>query len=162
MARHAEDREDLLGDATALVPRVMLRLPIHGQSCDVFAGFRKGGALSLYFGPDPVYHFNSSGKLRRAFVGGAILKSEIGKLLVWEQERTNTEVTMRSRELTAAQQAEFGSRFLERISQLRDAIQAEQFEMIGQFPTDADATGQLKSWLGEFRELRIASKAGVI
>lgn len=161
MARHAQDREDLLRDATALVPRVMLRLAIHGMSCDVFAGFRKGGALSLYFDSDPVYHFNSRGELRRAFVGGLIQKAEKGKLFVWNQERTDVELTMRSRPLTTAEQQEFGAQLIERISLLRDEMQTEQFELIGQIPADVDATGQLQAWLGEFQEFKVAREAGV-
>lgn len=161
MARQAEDREDLLRDATALVPRVMLRLAIHGISCEVFAGFRKEGALSLYFDSDPVYHFNSREELRRAFVGNSIQKAEKGKLYVWSQERTTAEVTMRSRPLTSAEQQDFGRQLVERIGHLRDAIQANQFELIGQFPVDGDAIGQLKRWLGEFQEFKVASEAGV-
>jgi hypothetical protein len=161
MARHAQDREDLLRDATALVPRVMLRLAIHGISCDVFAGFRKGSALSVYFDSDPVYHFNNGGELRRAFVGRLILKAEMGKLFVWNQERTDLELTMRSRPLTTAEQQELGAQLIERISQLRDAIQTEQFELIGQTPADIDATGQLQAWLGEFPEFKVAREADV-
>lgn len=42
MARHTEDREDLLRDATALVPRVMLQVEIEERTVEVFAGFRNG------------------------------------------------------------------------------------------------------------------------
>jgi hypothetical protein len=161
MARHAQDREDLLRDATALIPRVMLRVEIDSKFCDVFAGFRKERALSLYFDSDPVYHFNNGGELRRAFVGGLIQKAEKGKLFVWQQERSDVEITMRSRPLTTGEQQEFGARLIERIRQLRDAMQTEQFELIGHFPADGDAIGQLERWLGEFQEFKVASEAGV-
>jgi hypothetical protein len=161
MARHAQDREDLLRDATALVPRVMFRLAIQGNPCDVFAGFRKGAAVSLYFDSDPVYHFNSREELRRAFVGGSIQKADKGRLFMWEQERTAAEVTMRSRPLTTAEQQGFGTQLIERIGQLRDAIQSEQIELVGQFPADADAIGQLVAWLGKFQEFKVASEPGV-
>jgi hypothetical protein len=166
MARHAEDREDLLRDATGLVPRVMLRLAIDGSRCDVFAGFRKAGfrqerAVSIYFDSDPVYHFNSRGELRRAFVEDRILIAERGELYRWEPQRTTDETAMRSRMLTAAEQQKFGEQILARIGQLRDAIQTGQFEMIGQFPSEADAIGQLQAWLGEFKEFAISGAAGV-
>lgn len=161
MARHAQDREDLLRDATALVPRIMIRLDIHGAKCDVFAGFRKGSAISLYFGSDPVYHFNNHGELRRAFVGGMIQKAQQRKVFEWQQSRSEAKVTVRSRSLTSAEQQTFGDQLFERVAQLRDAIRTSQFVTIGQFPDDGDAIVQLARWLGDFKEFKVAREANV-
>src|SRR5688572_26999220 len=68
MSRRESDREDLLREATALVERVELLVPGEGEP--VVAGFRRDGSLSVFFGPEAVYQFNSAGELRRAFAGG--------------------------------------------------------------------------------------------
>ncbi len=70
MARDESSREDLLREATALVERIELvphaTDPLIAAS-DLFdkhivAGFRRDGALSVFFGEDPVYHFNAEGE----------------------------------------------------------------------------------------------------
>ncbi len=61
MARKPHPREDFITDATALDQRVELRLPDHAEP--IAAGFRSDGSLSLLFGNDPVYQFNSLGQL---------------------------------------------------------------------------------------------------
>jgi hypothetical protein len=66
MPHECHDREDLLRDARALVPRVQIKATLGGQPVSLFAGFR-GEALSLYYNADPVFHFNADGALRRAF-----------------------------------------------------------------------------------------------
>ena len=48
MARETHDREDLLRDAHALLPRIELRLQLEDKQSTVVAGFR-GESLSLYF-----------------------------------------------------------------------------------------------------------------
>jgi hypothetical protein len=74
MARHESDREDLMREATALVRRVELHVP--GEPEPVVCGFRADGRLSIYFGTDPVYHFDASGRLRRAFAAGDLFRSQ--------------------------------------------------------------------------------------
>lgn len=160
MARHAQDREDLLRDAKALVPRVMLRLMILGKPCEVFAGFR-ADAVSLYFGSDPVYHFNSAGELRRAFVDDCIVKAEAGRLQVWQAERNAVEIAMQSRFMTAEQVEKLREDLLVRRDELQGAIERKEFELVGQVPTDSNAVDQLLAWLAARREFKIAAVANV-
>src|SRR5262245_42412456 len=93
MAREIHEREDLLRDARALVPRAMLRVELDGRMVDVFAGFR-GESLSLFFGGDPVYHFNARGELRRAFVAGQLIKAERRRLIFIERRQGNDETLL--------------------------------------------------------------------
>jgi hypothetical protein len=160
MARLAQDREDLLREATALVPRVMLRMPMCGATCEVFAGFR-AGAASLYFGADPVYHFNSEGELRRAFVGDHVIKAAAGRLHVWQVERTTEEVAMQSRVLAPAAEQEFGAALVSRLAELRETLTRQEFELVGQVPADSQAVDQLQTWLAEWREFKVAAVANV-
>ena len=72
------NREDLLREATALVERIEL-VPHRDRQFDasepIVVGFRADGALSIFFGDDPVYQFNAAGELRRAYCDGLLFKA---------------------------------------------------------------------------------------
>ncbi|MFO0912357.1 MAG: hypothetical protein U0795_05345 [Pirellulales bacterium] len=101
MARLEQDREDLIREATALVDRCELIVACRSDRANSgsssaaavdedeawVVGVRAGGAVSLYFGPGRVYHFNAAGELRRAYVGGRLWKAEGGKLVGLERRR---------------------------------------------------------------------------
>src|SRR5213595_680144 len=97
-ARHESDREDLLREATALVERIELQ--IAGFDQPIVCGFRRDGSASFFFGPDPVYQFNTDCQIRRAFVGGKILKAEAGRLVALSRVRAASEVSLLRHELT--------------------------------------------------------------
>jgi hypothetical protein len=56
----------LLQSGASYVARSGLE-PLEGDT--IFAGF-KAGAFSLYFGDEPIYHFDLDGRWQRAFIGG--------------------------------------------------------------------------------------------
>ena len=97
VARNEQDREDLLAEATGLTPRVEFADP---QGRTVLVGFRGSGASSVYFDAAPVYHFNSSGELRRAFIDGRIYKAEAGRLIALEKLRQAGQVVLQRHELS--------------------------------------------------------------
>jgi len=65
MARSPERREDLIGEATAMPARGEVHWKGEAEACVI--GFRPTGAASVYFGEQPVLHFDPAGKLRRLF-----------------------------------------------------------------------------------------------
>ncbi|MCH7988877.1 MAG: hypothetical protein IID46_06955 [Planctomycetes bacterium] len=79
MARQESDREDLMSEAVALVRRCECETADENDS--VISGFRKCGSLSLYFGSDPVYHFDNNARLRRAFRGGFLYLRILAKYI---------------------------------------------------------------------------------
>lgn len=160
VARLSQEREDLMNEAVALVPRSMLRVTISGNTCEVFAGFR-GECLSLYFGSDPVYHFNSRGELRRAFAKDRIVKAVEGKLVIWQPDRQPHEVTMRSRPMEQGELADFGNEFSRRLDDLRRSLEQHSFEVVGEFPAESDIVRRLAAWLDHNESLRIAKVANV-
>lgn len=160
MARHSQDREDLLRDAKALVPRLMLKLKIFEQPCELFVGFREA-ALSLYFDADPVYQFNSAGKLRRTFVDNSIIKAVAGTLHAWQPERTEQEVAMHSRQLSPMEFEAFAANLLQRLDALRETLLTRDFELVGQVPEQGDGLARLQSWLDSVRTIEIAEAANV-
>jgi hypothetical protein len=160
MARQSHHREDFLRDATALAPRILLRVTIQGEPCEVFAGFRQPESLAIYFDDDPVYQFNSQSELRRAFVAGSIIKADGGGLVAWERSETLDQTAMLSRRLNTAETQELSKSLLARIADLKAAIASNEFTIVGQVPPDGDAFEKLQTWLDKIDSVMIAQTAG--
>lgn len=160
MARITRDRENLLLEATALVPRVMLAMDIRGQRCEVFAGLR-GNSLSIYFGASPVYHFNAAGELRRAYVDECLIKAESGQLIGSIRQRSAEQVVLASKLLSVEETDRFLTELADRLADLRDNLNRSAVEVIGQVPHDGDAIGRLQAWLANWSGPRIAAAANV-
>jgi hypothetical protein len=156
MAREESDREDLLREATALVERVELRAGDEPEA--ITAGFRRDGSLSLFFGADPVFQFNTAGELRRAFLRGKLLKAERGKLVELTRVRTAGETQLWRSELDAEATAELLAAMGRRIADLAEALAGGRLEIVGQVPADADVIGRLRTELLKHatRDVRIA------
>src|SRR5262245_19900425 len=105
MSRHEADREDLMAEATALARRVKLSVP--GEVERVVAGFRATGRLSIYFGGEPVYHFDAEGRLRRAFVNGLLYRTQGTTLARLRRERSAEVTELRRRDLSPTELRQF-------------------------------------------------------
>lgn len=156
MAREIQKREDLLRDAHALVPRLLVRIADGQAGVDVLAGFR-GESLSLYFGDDPAYHFNAAGELRRAFVADRLVKAERGRLVALERRRSADEVILERRDLDEASHRRLLSELTRRVDGLRAALNANEFIVCGQFPPDGDALMRLVQWLKKHQPIAVAT-----
>lgn len=152
MARDEQDREDLLREATALVERV--ELDVMGEPASVVAGFRRDGAVSLYFGPDPVYQFNARGELRRGFVGGLLYKADQNRLASLRRARASGQSVLLRKDLDDAKTAFFLAAMTERLSSLREALQQGRYRENGRVPSNADVTQRVVAWLEEFSGIR--------
>lgn len=161
MARDTEDRENLLRDAKAFVQRAELRLFEGEKPYEVFAGFRRCGALSLFFGHDLVYQFNTRGELRRAFDRERIIKAERGRLVGWLPHRTQETTEMLRQDLEDNQQQAFCQEMTERLRSLRRALERKEFELIGQAPEEEDIVGRLCEWLAAWQGAAIAESPRV-
>ena len=146
MARDVHEREDLLRDAVALVPRVLLRVELDGQSSEVFAGFR-GASLSLYFGDDPVFHFNDHGELRRAFVSDRLIKAERGTLVTLERKRSEGVTVLEGARLSPKDESALLEELRRRLRGLSDALATTSVVIVGQVPNDGDGVARLGAWL---------------
>lgn len=187
MARQEQPRENLLRDATALTPRVLLRLPrsfiVQGERCaefvgqcqtesatpitsegdefqEVFAGWR-GEALSLFFDQDPVYHFDSAGNLRRSYAQGELIKATSGRLVRLKRERAPGELALVSREMSPAEQAAFILTMGEWLKRLNVALANGEAALGGQEPPAGDAVQRLAAWLQAHPEPTIADRPHV-
>lgn len=162
MAREVHEREELLREATALVPRIELRVKRGELASEVFAGFRGEGALSLYFDQDPVYHFNSRKQLRRAFAEDRLIKTQQGKLVSMRRVRGPQSTDLHSHELSPDEVRQFCEAMVERIDLLREALQKDGYEVAGQVPADGDSLPRLREWLKDFCGAEIAEGPGVV
>ena len=166
MAHDESSREDLLREATALVERIELVPHSFGASsaandlgdAHVVAGFRADGALSVFFGEDPVYQFNAVGELRRAYCDGVLLKAVRGRLVTLQRVRTQHEVQLVRHELSDADQAAFLTQMTDYLRKLATTIGADSFHVAGQMPPGADVLGRLRTWLATHNRWPIAAR----
>ncbi len=154
MAREESDREDLLAEATALVERAELLTLNDGIA--VVAGFRRDGAISFYFGPDPVYQFNARGELRRAFRQGRLIKAEQGRLVALTRERTETESLLVRHELSRGETRTLLAELDGHLSELAQRVRERRFQLVGQVPADVDVVGRIERWLDSRGDTTIA------
>jgi hypothetical protein len=132
MARHETDREDLLAEATALRRRVELRVP--GEPGPIVAGERDDGSWSVYFEGDPVYHFDAANRLRRAFVGGALFRTQGTTLARLTRNRTPAATELLRADLTAADLAELLETARNRCETLCCHLASDGVEVLRQVP----------------------------
>ena len=162
MAQQESDREDLLREATALIERVELTTTDPTESDPTVVGFRRGGAASFFFGPDPVVQFNTARELRRAYVEGKLYKSESGRLLAMTRRRTETETQLVRHELSNAEASLIVETLQQRLVNLRDALSSGKFQIVGQEPPTADVVGRVRAWLADLPDvLAVASSPHV-
>jgi hypothetical protein len=158
MARHEADREDLMAEATALHERVELELS--GEAEHVVAGFRAGGGCSIYFGPDPVFHFDVDGSLRRAFVAGDLYRSQRTTLARLTRTRTAREVNLVRHDLNPAELERFLAGMRAQLERLHDALAGGSARVLQQFPADVDVPARLLELLSAARPGRLSQAIG--
>lgn len=152
MARHEEDREDLLREATALFERVEIHSPQFAEP--VVVGFRRDGCASFFFGADPVLQFNTRNELRRAYLDGAMLKAVAGKLARLTKVRSATETALVRHDLDAAEIAAVLSRS-DAVLQALAAALADDFTA-REVPA-AGVIDRVRAWLANRPPLAIAA-----
>ncbi len=145
MARHEQDREDLMREATALVRRVELQLADEPEPWVI--GFRRGGQASVFVGADPVFQFNDRNELRRGYWNGQLVKAEGGRLFRLERRRTESEVQLLRSELTMPETHDFLDAAAATLARLRQSLVDDDYTLIALVPVDFAAASELLNWL---------------
>jgi hypothetical protein len=135
MDRHESEREDLIREATALLPRAEFLLPTLHEPLTV--GFR-GAAPSFFFGQNQVYHFDHAGKLRRAFVDGFLFRSQHSGLARLERSRTQTQTTLLRSDLSPEQLLQFRRKMLDTLKVIQSGLTDGSLLPARSMPPDAD------------------------
>jgi hypothetical protein len=164
MAREESSREDLLREATTLVERIELaqRATESFRASDtdqhIVVGFRRDGALSIFFGEDPVYQFNAAGELRRAYRDGKLLKAVGGKLAALNRVRTQHETQLVRHDLTPDEQEAFEARMRDHLARFARAIGSDGFTIVGEMPAGADVLARVQEWFASHNTWPIAAR----
>ena len=145
MARHEADREDLMREATALERRCELQVP--GTSETVIAGLRADGRLSIYFGADPVYHFDESLRLRRAYDGGFLYRTQGTTLARLLRSRTETATELIRHDLDEVELARFRAEMCQHVETLSDALRSATATLLKSVPDWDDLRPELLAWI---------------
>ncbi len=142
MAREEQQREDLLRDAKAYAWRAQWQTPLCQEP--VFVGFRNNSGPSFFFGQDDVYHFNTKGELRRAYIQGELIKAEQRQLVVLKRHRTKDEVQLLRRENSPNQTAELMRHFRNQLDCLVSAFQDGTAKLDGAVSPADDPTADIQ------------------
>jgi hypothetical protein len=145
MARQEGPREDLMREAVALVRRIELQLEAEHEP--VIIGFRRDGSASIFFGEDPVVHFNSAHELRRGYRAGRLIKAEQGRLVSLTRQRTDRETQLLRHELTRQEAADYVDEIQTRMDTLRDALHKRRFRILRQAPESEDLLTEVHQWI---------------
>lgn len=147
MARDSAEREDLMAEAIALSPRV--EFVIRGSSAqsdravEIVAGRRSDGRWSVFFDGDPVYHFDSEHRLRRAFVDGVLYRSQGTTLARLTRQETQRETVLLRHDLTAEELVQFFQRMRQNLQSIVDSLSQEQVQPRRCVPEDANCLPDL-------------------
>lgn len=120
MARNETEKEDLLAEGVNLPERGRITSPNHREWV---AGWRNGQSLSLFVDQDPVFHFNASGEIRRAYVDGRKLTAKDAEL--FELVRVPNEsgrVSLVHQPLTEEETGHFQALLNRCLNELNDAL----------------------------------------
>lgn len=134
MAKIEQDREDLMKEAVALVRRIEFAPTNRFPS--IIAGFRNNGLFSLYLGPDPMFQFDTSGRLRRAFCGGLLYRTQGMALAQLRRERSSIETTLMRRDLAGVELEQFRSHTLSHVFWLNEQLTSASLAIVRQIPGD--------------------------
>ncbi len=122
MARIEADREDLFEEFRSAKVKWEMRIP--GFDTEVILGVRRDDRLSVYFGPDPCYHYDAQSRLLRAFANGFLYRTQGSTLARLTRERTPETTTLLRHDLSPVELEEFLQVMTTKISLLSNALNA--------------------------------------
>ena len=147
-----------MGDATALRLRVELRLSDEREP--IVAGFHDDGRFSVYFGSDPVYHFDPQGRLRRAFVAGELYRSRGNTLARLSRERRPGATELARHDLTPRELQSFLTQMTGLLESWRQSLESGRTEVLRTVPDGADLHEQLLAVLPRVCQAQLSPLVG--
>lgn len=166
MAKQQQDKEDILREATALVNRIEIKFSRDAVSKEsVFVGFRRDGAISFFFGAEPVYQFNTRHEFRRGYCQGTMLKAVEGKIIQLTRIREGEQLVLLSRDYSDQQTAVFLQEMKHALLLLFKEIKGGRWSILGAVVEAGSAEELLQrvaDWLEQHtREIQIADAPNV-
>lgn len=145
MARQESDREDLLAEATAMIRRTEWQ--VAGETEPVVAGVHRHGAVSIYFGSDPVFHFDKDGRLRRAFVNGYLFRTQGTTLARLQRVRRQTKTVLQRHDLLPDECEYFLQTMRHRLDAFVFAVNNQNIQLLRSVPDGVDFCDELMQFL---------------
>ncbi|MCA9112654.1 MAG: hypothetical protein KDA52_22070 [Planctomycetaceae bacterium] len=137
------DREDLMREATALRERAEFDVPHESEA--VIVGYRANGSLSLYFGPDPCFHFDSDMRLRRAYVDGELYRTQGTTFARLRRDRSNSCVELQRHDLSQVELTQIFEQVHERLRRLVQSFAESAVTCVQEIPADGQIQKRLTS-----------------
>lgn len=134
-----------MAEVVTLSPRVALLVP--GFATEIIAGRRSDGRWSLFFGGDPVFHFDADDRLRRAFLEGTLYRSQGTTLARLSRQETPGETVLLRHDLSPAELATFLQNLQSLLSRLVTAFSEGHVTVQQSIPADADYLPDLTNHL---------------
>jgi hypothetical protein len=145
VARRESDREDLLEEATGLNPCWEFRL--HNETVPTVAGFRKNGNLTIYLREGTMFHFDTGGRLRRAYVAGELYRSEGRTISRLRRERTTDSTTLLRKDLGDAELRDWLEREWKILVELLERLENGEYLLLRKRGAESDGIGRLLATL---------------
>jgi hypothetical protein len=125
MGDHRTEAACLLETGTAFPSRIGLRLNDHEL---VFAGLKPEG-LSIYYGDEPIFHFDPEGRWRHAFVSGVhYYKGLDSTTTAVDRTREGVNLVLKRRILSYVETTEFDDRVRKTAIDLLEAIESKRVD----------------------------------
>lgn len=161
MARKISDREDLLVEGVNLPQRG--RVTDESSGRDWIVGWRDPSALSMFDGADLVFQFNTSGRLRRVFMGGEKLTASAGQLArLMRLTDSSSRIIHEQHALSGSDTNAVLQRLTVSAGELGEALASgrARIETVG--ITQDVFNARLRSWLRDLGCVEIAHGPGVV
>ncbi len=143
--RNEADREDIMREAVALHRRASVQ--VQGWDEPVVVGFKRTGAMSVYFDQDPVYQFDTEGRLRRAYRDGLLYRTQGTTLAELRRERSEEQTTLVRRDLDAQELCGFLDEMEKHLRHLHSQFESGLACTLEMIPADADVSAEITAAL---------------
>lgn len=151
MTRIEDDKEDLIADATALLPRAEYTRTANARLASpwnvITVGVRRDLCVSLYLDQDPFYQFDQHGGLRRAYVGDFLYRSGGKSLTRIHRVRTEDATKLASEVLSADELAEFRRTTHQDLTTLSELCRSKAISRNRSVPENADPLAGIQELL---------------
>ena len=139
------DREDMMAEAVNLRERIELKVP--GTDPPVAIGCNDLEHWSFYFGPEPMYRFDSGGQLRRAVRDGKLYRTQGETLAELTRVRRDELTNLERRDLSPAEVDAFLGLVAADLRHLNAEFTAGHCEVLREVGTSPEFMASLTSLL---------------
>ncbi len=155
MARQESDREDLFAEAVAFDRKIELSELTGNRDATIVAGYRRNGLFTIYLHPDEMYQFTSDLLLRRAYVDGALYRTQGETLAKLVRHRMPDVSELLRSDLSSGELAAVLERARRNLECFFDKFDRKHYRIVRQFPEREDLVALLTDTLQKILQAAI-------